>query len=107
MPCFWAKMATMPRKSSVAAPALSNTSNQASQFLPVRRATASVLTSSISLMLLRAGLLGAGGSSTMGVTREALALLDFGALTGTAGSAAGLVGAAGLASVAALLGATA
>src|SRR5687768_562414 len=100
MPCFCAKMAMMPRWSSVAAPAESSTSNQSSQLLPVRRATASVLTPAASLMLLRAGFL--TGGSTAGVSAfgagftalplgaTGLAPLEAVALVGAAVTAAGL-----------------
>src|SRR3954471_8939459 len=85
-------MATMPRWSSVAAPALSSTANQSSQVLPVRRATASVLTPAASLMLLRAGFFGAGGAAGAGAL----------ALAGAAGfvAAAGLPGVTTLAAAA-------
>src|SRR5262245_29592128 len=98
MPCFCAKIAMMPRWSSVAAPAESSTSNQSSHVLPVRRATASVLTPAASLMLLRAGRLAGAGASVTGAALTGAALtgaaLTGAALTGAAFVALALLGAA-------------
>src|SRR5687768_9635510 len=105
MPCFCARIAITPRWSGGAAPAESSTSNQSSQVLPVRRATASVLTPAASLMLLRGGFLtggvGAGVGAATGLTALALGATGLAAL-GAAGlvraalAAIGLVGAGAL-----------
>src|SRR5437868_11269630 len=94
-------MAMMPRWSSVAAPALSSTANQSSQVLPVRRATASVLTPAASLMLLRAGFLGRLAGAAAGAA-AALADLALAAIAGAAAFVAALLAAAILSGDAAL-----
>ena len=83
---------------------------QSSQLLPVRRATASVLTPAASLMLLRAGFLGCGatataGGSLMGATRAAADLMGAGlALTDSSpGLAASALTGAGFAGAALLV----